>query len=53
MTDDGIEWEGAACPDCGRELMPEALVHSDGIAVVYACSEHGILTLMVDPFEEG
>jgi hypothetical protein len=50
MTDDGIEWEGPLCPECGRELDVEALVSELGIRVAYRCPAHGLASLG-DPFD--
>jgi uncharacterized radical SAM superfamily Fe-S cluster-containing enzyme len=49
MSDDGIGWDGPACPECGRELDAESVGSSEGLAVAYSCPEHGIVSL-ADPF---
>jgi hypothetical protein len=51
MDDDGIEWEGPMCPECGRELDVETLVSELGMRAVYTCPEHGIASI-VDPFDD-
>lgn len=45
MSDDGIEWSGPPCPECGRELDAEAVGDASGLAVVYSCPEHGAISL--------
>ncbi len=49
MRDDGIEWDGPACPTCGRELDAIDISTREGVAVAYACAEHGVVSL-ADPF---
>jgi hypothetical protein len=49
MSDDGIEWSGPACPECGRELDVEAVGDTSGVRVAYSCADHGVISL-ADPF---
>lgn len=43
MTIDGIPWQGAPCPDCGRELDTEPVASSQSLRVAYTCSVHGLI----------
>jgi uncharacterized radical SAM superfamily Fe-S cluster-containing enzyme len=45
MSDNGLEWEGPACPECGREMNAETFATEFAVALVYACPEHGIMTI--------
>lgn len=47
---DDIPWDGPRCPDCDRELTPEALASSSNTRVVYVCPTHGAVSIVVDPF---
>jgi len=50
MSDDGLDRDGPACPECGREMNAETFATEFSVALVYTCPDHGIMTIR-DPLE--
>jgi hypothetical protein len=38
------------CP-CGEPLIPDPFVTERGISIAYNCPQHGLISLLADPFE--
>ena len=51
--DDGIGWDGPACPACGSEMDAEAIETSHGLKVSQRCPACDLVLLVPAPFAMG
>ncbi|WP_426519071.1 hypothetical protein ACPPVQ_04545 [Diaminobutyricibacter sp. McL0618] len=52
VDEDGLP-EGPNCPTCGAHLEPDVFEAQGRLSVAYNCPEHGLKSLVGDPFDSG